>query len=487
VRVFLEPKVWRPAAVLVLLFLLAGIELRPAFPSSPPLDLEGLKREAERVLEINQVTQERPCDGLAREVTYHVPYLHPMGNSPLPGFLHPLWRAWWCFSEPWRVRYPHQFFWDSCFQAIALSHIDPGLAKEEIRSLLCAQDEDGFIPHQIWNPERMHWLDHLLKRGYSRKSGSPFLQPPMLAEAAEQVYLHSRDLGFLKEVLPKVKKYYRYIERTRCRSPDRLPEIIISYESGKDRSPEYDLVYGESNAIPAWRGPMAKLVWHYWKLGWNLEKIFASNRFRVKDVLFCSVYARNLARLGCLCELVGDPEAEVFQKKARKVRQSIERKMWDEEAGLFFSLDARWDRDEKIRVVTISSLMPLAMGDLSQEKAEKLVEHLTNPEEFWASYPVPAIPLNSSIKEPKGHVVWRGRQTWIPANWFLIKGLQEQARRWHNPRYEKIAEELTKRTFELVSRSGFWEYYDARTGKGGGAPEFGPSTIILDLLPKTGL
>lgn len=466
-----------------LLVLLTGMELRPSFASSPS-GLRELKQRAEKVLEENRVTQRRACSGLTREVTYHVPYLRPRGNPPsgLPGFLYPLWRVWWSFTEPWRVRYPHQFFWDSCLGAIALSHIDLELAKKEIGSLLCAQDEDGFIPHQIWNPERMHWLDLLLKRGYSRKSGSPFLQPPMLAEAVEQVYLRSQDLDFLRRVLPGLKKYYRYIERARCHGPDGLPEIIISYESGKDRSPEYDLVYGESNAIPAWRGPMAKLIWHYWRLGWNLEKIFASNRFRVKDVLFCSVYARNLARLGHLCELVGDPEARVFQEKARLVGQSIEEEMWDEEAGLFFSLDARWDRNEKIKVVTISSLMPLILDDITQDKVERLVEHLTNPEEFWAPYPVPAIPLNSSIREPKGHIVWRGRQTWMYTNWLLIKGLQEQARRWRNLRYEKLAEELIQRTLELVSRSGFREYYDSRTGEGEGALEFSPSTIILDLL-----
>jgi len=482
VRALLRPKAWQLLTLLIPLFLFVGIE---ASPPSPSLNLERLKQEAGKILQINQVIQMRSCSGKACEVTYHAPYLHPIGNPPpgLPSWLRWTWEVWSRLEEPWEVRYPDQFFWDSCFQAIALSHLDSELAGKEIESLLCAQDEDGFIPHLIWNPERMHWLDRLLKRAYPGECGSPFLQPPMLAEAVEQVYLHSQDRDFLERVLPKIKKYYRYIERTRCRSGDGLPEIIISYESGKDRSPEYDLIYGESNAIPAWRGPMAKLIWHYWRAGWDLEKIFASNRFRVKDVLFCSIYSRNLSSLSHLCEIVGGREARYFREKALEVERSIEDKMWDEKTGLFFSLDARWERDRKIKVITISSLMPLILDNLSQDKVEKLMRHLLNPEEFWAPYPVPAIPLNSPVKEPEGHLVWRGRQTWIPTNWYLIKGLKEQAKRFHSQSYEQVAQELTRRTLELVSQSGFREYYDARTGKGEGALEFGPSTVILDLMP----
>ena len=52
--------------------------------------------------------------------------------------------------------YPFQWFWDSCFHAMVWAHLDVERAKEEIRSLLTAQDETGFIPHMIfWDPSRM--------------------------------------------------------------------------------------------------------------------------------------------------------------------------------------------------------------------------------------------------------------------------------------------------------------------------------------------
>jgi hypothetical protein len=51
------------------------------------------------------------------------------------------------FTCPSSVTYPFQWFWDSCFHAIALSHIDLAKAEAEIKSLLKNQHEDGFVSH----------------------------------------------------------------------------------------------------------------------------------------------------------------------------------------------------------------------------------------------------------------------------------------------------------------------------------------------------
>ena len=61
------------------------------------------------------------------------------------------------YVSPSRGHYFHQWFWDSCFIAIVLSHFDIGLAKNEIRSLLAAQRQDGFIPHIIYWGQRKHF------------------------------------------------------------------------------------------------------------------------------------------------------------------------------------------------------------------------------------------------------------------------------------------------------------------------------------------
>ncbi|GAH19465.1 unnamed protein product, partial [marine sediment metagenome] len=43
----------------------------------------------------------------------------------------------------------------------------------------------------------------------------------------------------------------------------------------------------------------------------------------------------------------------------------------------------------------------------------------------------------------------------------------------------KIAEELTEKTLNLIKKSGFREFYNPIIGEGGGAENFGWSTLIL--------
>lgn len=455
---------------------------------SQDIDVKWLKKEVAEVFRKNQVTQVRSWNGQRAVVTYHAPYLDSKMVYPdwLPSAFHWTWRLWWWLKAPWEVNYPHQWFWDSTAHAIVLSHLDPSLAKAEIQSLLYAQREDGFIPHLIWNPEKMHWVAWLLSRLYPTVHCSSYLQSPNIAEAVFHIYQQTGDLDFVRETLPALKRYYVYIDRERARDDDGLPEIIHSYESGKDRSPEYDVVYGESNLSPAWRGPMTKLLLRHRRMNWDTDRILQSDLFQVKDTLFCCIYARNLSVLSQFCELAGDADdVSYFQGKADKVEQSILTKMYEPESGLFYSLDSRLERDEQIRVNTVSTFLPLILDNITESQVERLVdEHLLNQEEFWLRYPIPAQPANTSREKASGHIVWRGTQTWVYTNWYISRGLRHQAEHFpqHADKYNRIADELVERTYELVRRSGFREYYDSRSGDGDGAYNFGWTTLILDMV-----
>ena len=47
------------------------------------------------------------------------------------------------FTCPAPRRYKHQWCWDSCFHAVAWSHLEPARAREELRTLLRAGRSDG--------------------------------------------------------------------------------------------------------------------------------------------------------------------------------------------------------------------------------------------------------------------------------------------------------------------------------------------------------
>ncbi|HEV8235139.1 MAG TPA: hypothetical protein VGP84_11115, partial [Gemmatimonadaceae bacterium] len=51
------------------------------------------------------------------------------------------------YTCPDAVKYPDQFFWDSCFHALAWKQIDPRRAMRELRSLGATQQPSGVIGH----------------------------------------------------------------------------------------------------------------------------------------------------------------------------------------------------------------------------------------------------------------------------------------------------------------------------------------------------
>src|SRR6476646_4717351 len=93
--------------------------------------------------------------------------------------------------------YPFQWFWDSCFHAIAWTHFDVEQAKAELRSLLQGARPDGLIPHIIfWERDRYR---HVME-GQTLRLATPYLsasiQPPVIAVAVERVYRASGDEAF---------------------------------------------------------------------------------------------------------------------------------------------------------------------------------------------------------------------------------------------------------------------------------------------------
>ena len=107
------------------------------------------------------------------------------------------------YISPSYPHYPHQWFWDSCFHAIALSHIDIGLAKNEIRSLLKAQRKNGFMPHVIyWGATKFRrplaGIGAMLESKFSLfPKTTDMIQPPLIAQSVERIYQEEKDLEII--------------------------------------------------------------------------------------------------------------------------------------------------------------------------------------------------------------------------------------------------------------------------------------------------
>ena len=374
--------------------------------------------------------------------------------------------------------YPWQWFWDSCFHAIALSHVDPAAARRELRTLWAAQAPDGFIPHVIhWGAGILLPPAHLQCRLSWRPRHSALVQPPVLAQAALKVAERGGDDAFLAEALDRCKRYYLWLRDHRDPDADGLVSCITPYETGMDHLPAYDEALGAPN--PSRLGlqvrlrllDAANLV-----LGRNyrLSTIFERGRFNVEDVLFNCLYAEGLRCVARLCAMAGDqPSRDSFSRLADRAERAILDRCFHEDDGAFWSL--RDPGGRPLRTLTVSSLAPLLLDSLPSERAEGIVRQLRDPRRFWPDYPVPSVAMTEpSFRPSERFLIWRG-PTWINTNWMLVRGLRKHG-------YGDEAGELARRTIGLTLKSGFREFYNPHTGEGYGAERFGWSTLVLDLL-----
>src|SRR3982074_2268046 len=157
------------------------------------------------------------------------------------------------FVCPPPTPYPFQWFWDSAFHAIALLHVDPELAKQELRCLLQGAQPDGFIPHMLLWEKSFHTAaigEYSILVSDKTPYHTVTTQPPVLARALWRVYEATHDDAFLAEVLPTVLRFFRWLKAYRDPDDDALIAIIQPDESGRDASPKYDVLMGLGELPP---------------------------------------------------------------------------------------------------------------------------------------------------------------------------------------------------------------------------------------------
>lgn len=377
--------------------------------------------------------------------------------------------ARYAYTRP-APRYPEQFFWDSCFHAVAWSHLDPRRARAELRSLVAAQRPDGHIGHTIfWRaPVRLtRWhIYNVLSRG---DHATWTIQPPLLGWAWQEVARRSADEpGFGGEGVAPIAALHAWLERERA-DPDGLIGILQPDESGMDASPAWDGPLG-LRAHP--RPGFLAVVRFNRRRRYRYRDVVADGGFHAIDPLVNTALAMSWSALGRL----GHPEGAA---RAARITAAMVDRLWDPARGLFF---AEGPDGRPLAVSTWASLAPLALEDLPAEIGRRLVEeHVLHPGRYWLPYPVPS----TAADEPAfragriGRVApryWRG-PTWLFSTVPLLIGLQRAGR-------PGPARELALRTARLVARSGLREYYNPYTGEGLGAGPFATSAVVVDALAR---
>ncbi len=384
----------------------------------------------------------------------------------------------YAFTCPATPRYRHQWYWDSCFHAIAWRHFDPARARAELRTLVRAGRLDGFIPHTTFWDRPAYWRRAPFYGTHTvfGCSATATIQTPLLALAWELVADASPDEpGFAREALAQLRLHYDWLAAARDVDGDGLLTIIQPDESGLDDSPKYDALYGWMRHD---RPGYFWLIERYRRLSYDAGSIAERYDEHVEDVTVNVFYALALRSLARLCAAAGE-DGGVYEARARGVEQALLGRSYDEARGLFWDLAGR--REQPLRVSTWSSLAPLALPGLPEDVRRRLVEQqLLHPRRYHAPFGIPSVSIEEPSFEPGFQLwrCWRG-PSWMNTAWLLVPAMRELG-------YEEEARRIVSSLVEAVARSGYREYYNPIGGRGLGARGFGFATLLVDLIAPSG-
>jgi hypothetical protein len=363
------------------------------------------------------------------------------------------------YTCPSPGHYPWQWYWDSCFAAIAWRHFDAARSERELRTLLAAQRPDGFIGHTIfWNTPLRGLRRHTYNVTSPDAPMTASIQPPLLAWAWQ------RAVGDPREV-PEIALHHDWLERNRELEGDGLIWILQPDESGLDASPQFDPIWrAEAHGLPGF----VRLVRSNRRFGYDLRTVAEHGRPVCAEVLTNVLYSLGRTALG-----------------RPSLTQALIERCYDVESGLFQPLIRRADgTGQRSRgPVTWAALSPLALPDLPVEIGRRLVEeHLLNAEEFWLPTGVPSVSAADPKFERDDRGPWLGRPrrywrgpVWVNACWLLWLGMVRLG-------YTAEADELAQRLLMTIERSGLCEYFEPFTGGGMGQRDFAWSALAMELL-----
>ena len=375
--------------------------------------------------------------------------------------LHQNWRegeaggAHYGFTAPSPGHYDWQWYWDSCFHAIIWRRLDTARSRLELETLLSAS-QDGFIGHTIFHGKPLN-LERAIRYNIATRhaAATSTIQPPVLAWA------WSIAVGD-PSTEPRIRAHHEWLRAHRDLEGDNLLWLIQPDESGMDASPKFDHVWGRRaqghRLFPT-------LIHANRRRGFDAHRIAADARPVVCEVLTNVLWSLSEQAMGNLSPT-----------------PSLIARLWNDDVGRFLDeaqspVSSIESRDVPF---TWDTLAPLALPDLPADIGHRLVQEiLFDGEKFWDGVPIPSVALDDPTHTSREDFwglrrLWRG-PSWVNAAWLVWIGLNRLG-------YHDAATEIRDRLVTVVLREGLWEYYEARTGKGMGASDFGWSSLVWEMV-----
>jgi neutral trehalase len=226
---------------------------------------------------------------------------------------------------------------------------------------------------------------------YSEENGKPItlkknplgVHPPLFSWAEFNIYHKIGSKKRIKEIIPKLDLYYLWLENKFKRENGlySVPLLATIMENAPRNEMEYPIDFNAQQAL-------------------------------------------NALYMSLLYDILNDKEKSYRYKRYYfSLKTRINSMMWHSDDHMYYDLDKK---GKQIRTKTIASFWPLLARVPNEERAEKLIAHLTNPKEFGLDNPFPSLAANNKHFDRSGYG-FRG-SVFPPFTYMVIKGLEEYGR-----------------------------------------------------------
>ncbi|KRF02187.1 trehalase [Frateuria sp. Soil773] len=392
-------------------------------------------------------------DGLWDVLTRH-PREHPPNSSLLP------------LPERYVVpggRFRELYYWDSYFTMLGLAESGRrGLLRSMADNFAYLIDTYGHVP----NGNRTYYL--------SRS------QPPVFALMVELFEQHG--LCEALDYLPQLRQEYAWwMEGADDLRPGEARRHCVRLEDGSllnrywdDRDTPREESHGEDVATAQRSARPPHEVYRELRAGaasgWDFSSRWCDGPDDLSSIRTTAILPVDLngllykleRQIALLSRAGGDDaQAERFRRRAEARHAAIDRRLWDDEAGLYLDFD--WQRDARRDAFTAAASAPLYVGLASRRQArhtaQALRDRLLRPGGLGTS-------------ECTSGEQWDQPNGWAPLQWLAIRGLRNYgetaladdiAQRWLH-----TVGRLYQRESKLVEKYALPRRQDDAAGGGGG-------------------
>ena len=237
------------------------------------------------------------------------------------------------------------------------------------------QEDSGAIRHRY----NFDTKEPIIKRDNPEGLGMP-----LFAWAEYNIYHKTANKKRIKDVMPVLIKYMNWIDK------------LFKAENGLYKSPL------ETTNMP--NAP-------------RKEAAFLTD--------FNAALAVNALYMSALGDILNDKDIDFQYKKMYfTIKTRINSMMWNEEDGFYYDLDSAGNQLKK---KTLAGFWPLIAELPNEDKAARLIAHLTNPKTFGGEHPFPSLAANEAEYDENGNGFCGS--VFPILNFVVIKGL-EKYNRW---------------------------------------------------------